>query len=88
MDNDDELGTIEEGETPTLYSEEERDWWMQFILQEDFTDGECGRAIVVQDENNNMIIRLRYPSGAEEVFDVIIRRQTKISEAVEEGGGN
>ncbi len=68
-------------EDPPMDTEEGRDAWIEFLIEQDGTDEELGwmkrEAMVVQD-GDDMVIRFRYDDGREEIFDGIVRRSMEI----------
>lgn len=80
---------LDEDELPDLTTEEGRDEWIQILVGQDddtLRQNESGwsKALTVADENGNMMLRIIYPEGGEEVFDLLIRRQIEISAAPSE----
>lgn len=58
---------------PTLDHEDGRNKWAAILLSQD----EWCSAIVVR-EGDNMVIRLRYDDGREEIFDLSVRRYMEV----------
>lgn len=75
-------------EMPGLETEEGRDAWINALVSSDGDDdGEWSKAIVCQIEND-MVMRIRYPNGDEEVFDLIVRRSMQVVRKAEAGSEN
>jgi len=73
---------------PLLDTEEGRDAWIDFLANaEPEGDDEWSKAIVVVNDND-MVMRIRYPDGNEEVFDVLIRRSMEIVKKAPDGATN
>ncbi len=70
---------------PGLDTEEDRDKWVEILMaQDDESLAELGgwcKALMVADENGNMMTRFVYPDGREEVFDLTVRRAIEVSVA-------
>lgn len=84
------IGWQEDGDDlPDLTTEEGRDSWAQTLMEQDDESlakqdsGWC-RSLVVADEHGNMVMRIVYPDGAEEVFDLIVRRSIAVHVTLEE----
>lgn len=82
---DDSTQWVEMGgdEFPDLDTEEGRDSWMEILMaQDDDTLIANGtgwtRALVVADEQGNMVVRFVYPDGREELFDLQVRRSVDV----------
>lgn len=65
---------------PSLETEKGRDEVLEFLIDNDLAC-ECS---VVQ-EGRDMVLRIRYPDGNEELFDVEIRRSREIVRRDPEG---
>ena len=76
-------------ELPDLDTEEGRDQWVEILMAQDdeslaaHETGWC-KALVVADEQGNMVVRFVYPDGGQEVFDLQVRRAIEVSLAPEE----
>ncbi len=62
---------------PELNTEEGRDAWIEFLVAVEADDDEWSRAIVVVN-GDDMVMRIRYPDGNEELFDLQVRRTMEI----------
>lgn len=71
----------------TLDTEEERDVWIDFLLNSNEDDDWC-KAQTIQDQDGNMVIRFRWADGREEVFDVKVRRSMEVVVPSGEEGSN
>lgn len=75
-------------ESPPLSTEEGRNAWIEFLLDQDADgEGEWAQAMVVQ-ENNDMVVRFRWPDGREEIFDLVVRRSMNVVAAKDAAGSN
>lgn len=68
---------------PDLDTEEGRDRWIEILMAQD-EDTEWCKALTVEDGEGNMVLRVIYPGGNEEVFDVKVRRSIEVSKVSEE----
>lgn len=82
-DNSNGWKEYDEEELPDLTTEGGRDAWVEILMgQDDETLAESGgwcKAVVVADDNANMVARFIYPDGREEVFDLLIRRSIDVA---------
>lgn len=62
---------------PELDTEEGRDAWIEFLTDVEADDDEWSKAIVVLN-GEDMVMRIRYPDGNEELFDLKVRRSMEI----------
>jgi hypothetical protein len=77
-------------ELPAMDTEEARDKWAELLLQQtDESVGEGGwvKALTVTN-GEDMVIRLIFPDGSEEVFDCLIRRSIAVVNHSEESDRN
>ena len=71
-------------ELPELLTEEGRDQWIEILMAEDPTDTDAWcKAVIVADDQGNMVARFVYADGKEEVFDLQVRRNIEVSASVE-----
>jgi len=83
-DIDDDFPDDEEFiDIPPLDSEEGRDEALKYLTDNDLAC-ECS---VIQ-EGPDMVLRIRYPDGNEELFDVIVRRSMEIVRRSPDGVSN
>lgn len=80
---DDGWHVIEDDEDlPTLETEEGRDAWVEILMaQDEETIAENGgwcKALIVADDQGNMVTRFAYPDGREEIFDLVVRRSIDV----------
>lgn len=77
-DNDDSWGWVDvsEEDAPSLETEEGREFWTDFLLEEHAEDDWC-KAQVVHD-GNRMLVRFRWPDGSEELFDLVIEKSMQV----------
>ncbi len=80
---------IDVDDLPDLDTEESRNEWVEILMSQDDdslvrNDSGWCKALIVADDRGNMVARIVYPNGAEEVFDLTIRRSIDVSTAVEE----
>lgn len=95
-DDDDTLRPSEPGygwremdeDCPGLDTEEERDQWANVLMNEDIDSEEWARTILVHDDHGNMMARVKYPDGREELFDLIIRRSSEVVKPITERESN
>lgn len=73
---------LEEGDAPSLETEEGRDEWIDILLDQD----DWAQCQVIHD-GTNMVARFRWSDGREEVFDLKVNRSMEIVR-VSEGGSN
>ncbi len=67
-----------------LETEDDRDVWIDFILDSD----EWIQAQVIYDDDGNMVLRCRWPDGNEIVFDAMVRRKFEVVIPEPEGKKN
>jgi hypothetical protein len=73
-DRDDDGWTeLDDDEAPDMKTEEGRDTWIEFIMDQD----EWVQAQVIHD-GDNLIARFKWDDGREEIFDCEIRRNMEI----------
>jgi len=75
----DNMVELNEDDLPTLDTEEGREVWAEILLQQDDeTLAAAGqgwvKALVVSDDDGNMVVRFVYAEGVEEVYDLKIQR--------------
>ncbi len=61
----------------TLEDEKGRDKAVPFLMGIDLENDHC-KAVVLQDDRD-MMIRVQYPDGRQEIFDVMIRRSIEVA---------
>lgn len=69
---------------PPLDTEAGRDEWIDELLEYD--EWECDAMIVKN--GDDLVMRVRYADGSEEIFDCIVRRSMSVVEQVPEGEKN
>lgn len=74
-------------EYATLATEEERDVWIDFLLNSNEPD-DWAQAQTIQDQSGNMVARFRWADGREEVFDLVVRRSMEVVVPSGEEGRN
>lgn len=79
----DELVDLPE-DLPPMDTEDGRDEWMDILIEED--EWTCD-AMVVRDDDN-LVMRIRWPDGSEELYDCIVRRSAEIVDCAPEGEKN
>jgi hypothetical protein len=77
------LQEIDEDELPELTTEEGRDSWIEILMDQDeetiAANGGWCKALVVSDDQGNMVTRFVYPDGREELFDLSVRRSIDVA---------
>lgn len=73
MSSDDDF-PVEEIDLPGLDTEEGRDEVIEYLMSSDDLPSQCSVIL----EGANMVMRVRYPDGNEELFDLIVRRSKEI----------
>lgn len=72
----DEIDDLDMGDEPPMNTEEGRDQWIEILLSQD-EDVEWIDAMIVRN-GDDMVARVRYMDGSEEIFDMQIRRSMEV----------
>lgn len=85
---DDAAGWVDVDDLPDMATEEGRDEWIEILMAEDDESiqekgGWC-KAIMVCDDDGNMVARFIYANGEEDVFDLQVRRSIEVASSIEE----
>lgn len=71
-------------EVPPMDTQEGRDAAIELLMQ----DGELPCQCSVIQTDQDMVMRVRYPDGSEEVFDLVVRREMEVVRKSPEGEPN
>ena len=82
-DNSSGWTEFDEDDLPDLMTEEGRDSWIEILMAQDdeaiAANGGWCRSLVVADDDGNMVMRIAYPDGRQELFDLQVRRAIDVS---------
>lgn len=73
---------------PGLDDEAGREEWANILMGEDIDDPQWAKTVLVHDDHGNMVARIRFSDGSEQIYDLIIRRSLEVAKPLAERDQN